>query len=299
MELKIGDIIKQRREELGLTQEEVCKGICTQKTMSRIETNKNIPSIFIMENIMQRLAIPIKNNYYLLLNHDINIYYLQEQIDYYTSIWENDKAKDLLYELEKLSNKDDMLEQQFIFSKKAIIEDLSDIERIQMLTESIKFTIPNFDIESINFKLITLEECKIIVNIANIYSNINMEKSIKIYSDLLNISQRNFSDLKDYAYINGLISCFLSKRLYLTEKYEDSISVSNIGIDALVKSNKSHLIGEILLYKGLSFLKLGNEIEGKKILTQSFAFMEIMKSYDDLDSARKYLKEEFNLSMFD
>ena len=31
MDIKVGDIIKQRREELGLTQAELCDGICNQK----------------------------------------------------------------------------------------------------------------------------------------------------------------------------------------------------------------------------------------------------------------------------
>lgn len=36
----LGDYIRQRRLELGLTQEQVCEGICEPITLSRIENGK-------------------------------------------------------------------------------------------------------------------------------------------------------------------------------------------------------------------------------------------------------------------
>ena len=40
----IGTLIKQRRKELKLTQEQVCSGICDPVTLSRIENGKQTPS---------------------------------------------------------------------------------------------------------------------------------------------------------------------------------------------------------------------------------------------------------------
>ena len=34
----IGEFIKERRERLGVTQDELCEGICAPATMSRIES---------------------------------------------------------------------------------------------------------------------------------------------------------------------------------------------------------------------------------------------------------------------
>lgn len=36
-EIFLGDVIRQRRLELGLTQEELCEGICEPMTISRFE----------------------------------------------------------------------------------------------------------------------------------------------------------------------------------------------------------------------------------------------------------------------
>lgn len=43
-EVYIGSIIRKRRQELGLTQEQLCRGICETVTLSRIENGKQTPS---------------------------------------------------------------------------------------------------------------------------------------------------------------------------------------------------------------------------------------------------------------
>lgn len=44
-EVYIGSIIRKRRQELGLTQEQLCRGICETVTLSRIENGKQTPSM--------------------------------------------------------------------------------------------------------------------------------------------------------------------------------------------------------------------------------------------------------------
>lgn len=39
-EIPVGEAVKRRREELGLTQEQVCLGICDSCTMSRLENHR-------------------------------------------------------------------------------------------------------------------------------------------------------------------------------------------------------------------------------------------------------------------
>lgn len=41
---RLGDYIRQRRQELNLTQEQVCAGICEPVTLSRFENGRQTPS---------------------------------------------------------------------------------------------------------------------------------------------------------------------------------------------------------------------------------------------------------------
>lgn len=57
--MNIGNIIKQRRKQLNITQKELSEGICTQAMISKIEKNELNPSINIMHQIADKLHVPL------------------------------------------------------------------------------------------------------------------------------------------------------------------------------------------------------------------------------------------------
>ena len=52
----LGPLIKQKREELGLTQEDLADGICSVPTLSRIENGERLPDKQHSEMLLQRLG---------------------------------------------------------------------------------------------------------------------------------------------------------------------------------------------------------------------------------------------------
>ena len=55
---KLGEYIRQRRLDLGLTQEQVCAGICESVTLSRVENGNRLPAENRINAILQRLGLP-------------------------------------------------------------------------------------------------------------------------------------------------------------------------------------------------------------------------------------------------
>lgn len=53
---QLGAVIKNRREELGITQEDLADGICSVPTLSRIENGERMPTKDHFEMLMQRLG---------------------------------------------------------------------------------------------------------------------------------------------------------------------------------------------------------------------------------------------------
>ena len=51
-----GALIRQRREELGYTQEELADGICSVPTLSRIENGERLPTKEHSEMLFSRLG---------------------------------------------------------------------------------------------------------------------------------------------------------------------------------------------------------------------------------------------------
>ena len=56
-EIMIGTCIKNRREALGMSQEELCEGYCSVSTISRIENNSQIPSRSLAKGLLGRLGL--------------------------------------------------------------------------------------------------------------------------------------------------------------------------------------------------------------------------------------------------
>lgn len=52
----VGEVIRRTRESLGMTQEELCDGICDVVTLSRIENGRNTPSRANFEALMERMG---------------------------------------------------------------------------------------------------------------------------------------------------------------------------------------------------------------------------------------------------
>ena len=76
----LGEFIRQRRLDLGLTQEEVCNGICEPITLSRIENGKQTPSRSRINAILQRLDLPDDRYYALLSKDELEIEALEKEI---------------------------------------------------------------------------------------------------------------------------------------------------------------------------------------------------------------------------
>ncbi|AIG65190.1 hypothetical protein WS105_0249 [Weissella ceti] len=56
-----GDVLKQRREQLGISQGQLAQGICHQSLISRLEKDHHITSMTILQNLCARLQINVSS----------------------------------------------------------------------------------------------------------------------------------------------------------------------------------------------------------------------------------------------
>ncbi len=76
----LGEYIKQRRLDLGLTQEQLCDGICEPVTLSRLENGKQTPSRNRINALLQRLGLPDDRYFALLSKNELEMEALQKEI---------------------------------------------------------------------------------------------------------------------------------------------------------------------------------------------------------------------------
>ena len=100
-EVYIGSIIRKRRQELGLTQEQLCRGICETVTLSRIENGKQTPSRSKLNALLQRLGMPGERYYALLSEQEMKISNLQTEIVSCNVLGQREQGLKKLDELEQ------------------------------------------------------------------------------------------------------------------------------------------------------------------------------------------------------
>lgn len=112
---QLGPILKARREELGLSQEDLADGICAVPTLSRIENGERLPTKNHFEMLMQRLG------------------YSAMSMDFFT-----DKQDFLIHEL-KFKTRQAYIDKKYPLARK-LLDELEDmLENRQKSTGSLCF----------------------------------------------------------------------------------------------------------------------------------------------------------------
>lgn len=189
-ELFLGEYIKQERLKQGITQEQLCEGICEPITISRMENGKQTPSYNRIRAFLQRLGLPDERYVALLSKNELEIKTLQDEIRadairFYRAAPENragirTAGLQKLEELEKLAEPDDRIIRQYIMHERATFGKpdgpYSLEEKLELLLEALRITVPNFDLEEINLGLYSMGETTLLNQIAVTYAQMGQEK---------------------------------------------------------------------------------------------------------------------------
>ena len=298
MDLKIGNIIKQRREELGLTQAQLCDGLCNQKTISRIENNTTQPSGYVIENLFLRLEIP-KNLYYdLLSTNNYEIAKIKNDIIIANRDKNFVKTNILIDNLKEYKESEEPYLKQFILRSEIVSKHktISLEEEIELLKKAISYTISNFDIDNFQDKFLNLEESKIILTIASRYCELGKnEKGIHILQNLLLKNEKLIDLNEDYVALVILIIYSLSQELCIKEDYYSALSIIEKGIKILTKFNKATELGDLLLNKGYCMFKIGKKEEAFLLYKKSIVVFDIFNLINKKTFAIKEAKELFEI----
>lgn len=200
--IDIGNIIKQRRKELHITQEELCEGICEPVTISRIENGKQIPSTSTLRSILERLDLPSET----LISLVPMPIFLNQTV-----------FQEVLVEYESF----------FQFSN--TVSNIS-LEELKMKIESIKCDTPS----SKQLQFILLTTLKICDN------SFNVKKSIKETLQCIRITLTDFSE-KDFSKcILNYNEFALILLLAILHYHNNDLNISKKLIDKLIFHIDSH-----------------------------------------------------------
>ena len=296
-EVFLGEVIKRRRLELGLTQEQLCEGICEPITISRLENGRQTPSRNRINALLERLDMPADRYFALLSKNELEIESLQKQITAYNVRFAQSSGEDKAIirkqalqahdELLSLADKDDMLSRQLIIRSKVILgkEDgpYSLEEQKEMLLEAIRVTCPAFDLDEIGNGLYTTDEIKIINQLALVYVYAEEHMTaIEILAQLYKYIKKHFHNIPTTRAHLNMVAFNYATELDAVGQYKKAIEIAEEGRRACLDYGHYLSMPGLLEVMAESYYRLGETVKSADLYHQAYYFCKDIGDHNNL-----------------
>ncbi len=242
-ELLVGEIIKRKREEIGLSQWELCEGICDPVTLSRLENGRQSPSRNNVIALLERLGLP-DDRYYALLTQSENDYEgeikeIKAKIIELNKIKvkENYRIEDIeirISEIKKRFPVKDKISIQTVMMLEADLKKAANLigyeEYKLLMLKALKMTVPNFTIDKLLKYRYTSDEIRILCVIASTNQYLGkIDLTLNMYEDLYNYMKKNAFRLSGYPKMMSLVLHNYCINLMKSDRFEQAIKIAEEG----------------------------------------------------------------------
>lgn len=286
---RLGDIIRMYRKSLSITQEQLCNGICSVETLSRVENGRQIPGKDVYERLMERMGRSRERAYSMLSILD---YYILEKMKlFYDYIERYDYIKaDKVLNVIKRSLGNSIMDKQFLIMAENIVNySLNRIkaeEFLHGLEMSILLTIPQYGKLPLSEWPLNYQEAVLLLHISSAHAqNKRYDKAIDILEEVSGAIMQGYMDEDQKVILQTKILNSLSRWYGLIEEFDKAIEIAMDGFNIC----KKYKIGNVLpnlLYSivcnkeqliRIGILPAENKIECFKYLKQAYYIASVMQ----------------------
>ena len=252
---RIGDILRMKREALGITREKLCElseEVCSPQTLYRVEYGKVKVKQDVYRKLMECMGELPERNYASVLVSNYKALNLKTEVDVHLVFDEYEQAEKKLEEMEQFLNREYVRNKQYVLVIKSKLayytEKISSEENLKNLWKALQYTIPSIDkIELENWPY-NNEEFDILFAIANSYSQMKQRKQEeKVLLQLKESTEKKYIE-EDY-YVSRHTFCLvnLSQLMSIRNQHEMSMEYCRKGVE---ESKKQLILGSVhyLLY---------------------------------------------------
>lgn len=298
----LGDYIKQKRLDLGLTQEQLCDGICEPMTLSRLENGKQTPGRNRINALLQRMGLPDDRYFALLSKNELEMEALQKEIVACNVTERVAEGFEKLAQFEALAAPDDQIAQQFALRSRVLLGRLegryTPMEQITLLMQAIRLTVPRFDLENIESFLYTKDEITIINQIGLAYSDDGQnKKAAEIYYQLLRYVRKHFKETITLIGALPLVLYNYARVLDLCGRYEEGAELAQECRKACIQYGHYQELPRCLEIEAECRHFMGDEETSKELYYQSYYLCKVVEYQVGLEIVKKEAKEYLNLTL--
>ena len=207
-------------------------------------------------------------------------------------------------ELIPLLDEDDHVTHQFIARSRVLLGKMigetivpySADEKLDILFNAIKMTIPNFDVDEIGRHWYSLDEMKIINQIATVYGDNNQSrKAVDVYYQLLKFIKKKLIIHPDNAALVILISYNYCLTLSQLQRYDEALEIAHWGWGKCIEWSRSGCLGGLLFVIGKCLYSTGKREESKDYFIQSYYAFKSMKNSLDMNIVETDIRNYFGI----
>lgn len=280
---RMGLMIKLTREARGFTQERLTEGICSVKTLSRIENEKKNPNRKTYRLLMERLGREGERNYAEIDTDTFELLEIKKDLDKYLEIKLYKKARYIWYIMNDNLLGGSDINRQYLAERKAIIEYLDEYintERyLEMLKKALLITIPFYDEIDKKRWPYSKAELRIIINIAYALERLNrIEDAINLISDVQSVLDMKYLSGDFAIQIKLTILNTKARYLSLLGQYDEAIKIYKNGIEYSRKMKCGIYLKDMLF--GLQWNKCNIEKDGEQSQKRITETIDVSKYYN-------------------
>lgn len=142
----IGDVIRIRRQMFGMTKEQLCEGVCSVKTLTRMEHKQVKTQMAIVRELFHRLGLCPEYIRARVVTSDYEVLKLANECAWYSNNYKIKELENCLKELEQRLYLDIPQNRQFLMSGRCSLElkkkEISKTEYVKRMKEVFEYTLP-------------------------------------------------------------------------------------------------------------------------------------------------------------
>lgn len=298
---RYGNIIRNRREDLGLTQEDLADGICSVPTLSRIENGERMPTKNHFEMLMQRIGYSGTNLDCYVSENDFIIHELQFQVRQAYIDGNLERAKELLDRYEQLNTDLTQISKQFLLLYRTLLhqKEYSVEEQKIHYENALSLTCPKFASSSHKKipHVLSYEEIILIHNISNCNFILgDQHNAIEVMFQLKAYHQNHIVNPEESLRTQPLILYNLSKMLGMVGRYDECIAVCNDAIRLAKSTGRCSFLAKILYNKAWALLRrgeIGDSLAAQHTAKMAYNMAAIMGKMKSAEHYRHFIEENF------
>jgi len=303
----IGDFIYNLRKDVNMSQEQLCRGICSINNLSKIENDTILANIYHLEAMMQRLGRHI--GLYLTCFPSLDDFKereIRDKINTLLTLSKYDEAEKLLGLLEnnKGCNESNLKTQFILYARATIIygKEGGNGKYLDILQKALAATLPKFDEKILSKYRLSYSEIVIVNQLAGYYASQENDKSrkrgLRMYKNLAKSMDTYIVDEDEKVRMYETVLYNYSKFLGISKQYKTALKIVDEGERLAQKHSRLWSLPDFAINRAYNMLELGEKKESLPYFALAFYGSIMFTEYGGVNSAKiilGYAKEHLNI----